>query len=91
MLLQKNKNERAEWAFSRPEELVESGRLLYYCFTTALLLLYYCFNWQSEPPFAPKSLLNPEDCFTTALLLLYYCFTTALTGRVGLLASRRAC
>jgi hypothetical protein len=38
---------------------------LYYCFTTALLLLYCCFA---------TALLLLYYCFTTA----YYCFTTAL-------------
>ena len=57
---------------------------LYYHFTTALLLLY-------RHTSLTRTRATKADCFTTALLLLYYCFTTALTGRVGLLASRRAC
>ena len=37
--------------------------MLYYCFTAALLLLYY------TPVNAPNA---PDYCFTAALLLLYY-------------------
>ncbi len=52
--------------------------MLYYCFTTALLLqVFKVFR---------EGLRIAKTCFTTALLLLYYCFTTALfaTGVQGL-------
>jgi hypothetical protein len=43
-------------------------------FTTALLLLYYCFTTGSGAPLMPGIAFR----FTTALLLLYYCFVNAL-------------
>jgi hypothetical protein len=48
----------------------------------ALLLLYFCFTTALLLPAPPCGTLEQRSllyyCFTTALLLLYYCFTTAL-------------
>ncbi len=53
--------------------------LLYYCFTTVLLLHYWGL---AGAPFTgtPTLPLLLDYRFTTALLPLYYCFTTALLG-----------
>ena len=61
--------------------------LLYYCFTTALLLLYCCVIELARPQVSLKQKICGARaspglslllyyCFTTALLLLYYCYTS---------------
>jgi hypothetical protein len=60
---------------------VLEGRLLYCCFTVALLLLYCCLT---------AALLLLYCCFTAALLLLYCCFTPRRVWR-GSQGSERVC
>ena len=62
--------------------------MLYYCFTSALLLLYFDIR-EREAPESTAALLLLYYCFTTALLLLYYCFTTALPVRASRHQKRR--
>jgi hypothetical protein len=61
--------------------LAAQALLLYYCFTTALLLQSGEGHNAGSP--GTPALLLLYYCFTNALLLLYYCFTSALLLRSG--------